>query len=148
MCVLNTQRELLSGEKKGHAHTSYSHPKREARSELRQNTGLWSQEGSIESLLRLRPSRTFPDRPPQEPERNAACVNVYIANKGSTSSVGMRVVGQELWIWRCFGSLLIFPVHLHNALHSLGQFLHAHKVVLLLHDLQKLGQLLKPEKSQ
>lgn len=50
----------------------------------------------MESLLRLRPSRMLPDQPPPEPERNEACVNVYRANEGSTSSVGMRVAGQEL----------------------------------------------------
>lgn len=32
-------------------------------------------------------------------------------------------------------SLWIFPVHLYNALHTLGQFFHSHKVVLLLHGL-------------
>lgn len=143
---MSSMRAFVRG-KKNHAHTSCLHPKTKARSELRQNTGLWSQEGSMESLLHLCPSRTLPDRPPPELERNEACVNVYRANQGSTS-VGMRVVGQELWISTCFVSLLIFPVHLHNALHSLGQFLHSHKVVLLLHGLQKLGQLLKTEKNQ
>lgn len=65
-----------------------------------------------------------------------------------TSSAGMRFIGQELGISRCSGSLLIFPVHLHNALHSLGQFLHSHKAVLLLHGLQKPRQLLETEKNR
>lgn len=62
--------------------------------------------------------------------------------------MGTVIGGSKVWIPRVFfDSLLIFPVHLHNALHSLGQFLQSHKVVLLLHGLQKLGQLLKVERN-
>lgn len=32
-------------------------------------------------------------------------------------------------------SLSIFPVHLHDALHTLGQFFHSHEVMLLVHGL-------------
>lgn len=137
---------LCQGEKQ-HAHTSCLHPKREALSEQRQNTGLWSQEDSTESVLPQRPSHVLPDRPPLEPGRNGACVNVYGPDKENTSSMGIVMVDWKIGCQGFFGSLLIFPVHLHNALHSLGQFLQSHKVVLLLHGLQKLGQLLKVEKN-
>lgn len=40
-------------------------------------------------------------------------------------------------------TLLISPVHFHNALHSLCQFFDTHEVMLLLHGLKKLGQLLE-----
>lgn len=50
----------------------------------------------MESLLRQRLSGTLPDWPPPEPESNEACVHVFRANEGSTSSAGMRVFGVQL----------------------------------------------------
>lgn len=100
----------------------------------------------MESLLQLHPSHTLPDLPLPEFERIEACVSVYRTNEGSMSSTGSGgLLRLQLEI---FGSLLISPIHLHDALHSFGQFLHSHKVVLLLHGLKKLRQLEKIEKKK
>lgn len=90
---------LCQGEKQ---HASCLPPKREALSEQRQNTGLRSQEGSMESVLLLRPSHMLPDLPPLEPGRNGACVTVYGPDKGNTSSMGIVIGGSKVWISRFF----------------------------------------------
>lgn len=83
-------------------HASCLHPKREALSEQRQNTGLRSQEGSMESVLLLRPSHMLPDWPPLEPGRNGACVNVYGPDKENTSWMRIVIGGSKVWISRFF----------------------------------------------
>lgn len=98
-------KSLCQGEKQ-HAHTSCLHPKREALSEQRQNTGLWSQEGSTESVLPQRPSHVLPDLPPLEPGRNGACVNVYGPDKENKSSMGIAMVD---WKFGCQGFFWLTP---------------------------------------
>lgn len=101
MVCLKYSLRVCQGEKQ-HAHTSYLHPKTEALSEQRQNTGLQSQEGSMASVLLLRPSHMLPDLPPPELGRNGACVNVYGPNKENTSSMGTVIGVSKVWIPRVF----------------------------------------------
>lgn len=44
-----------------------------------------------------------------------------------------------------FSLLWIFPVHFHDAFYTFGELFYSHKIILLLHDLQKLRQLLKKQ---